>query len=493
VKLKDVTTSRESGAEVTARRAAHFPRLTTRLSILILVMAYLSLALTFTLLTRAYEGDDESAHTDYVEYIVQHHSIPHISVANGGESHQPPLYYLLEAGWQEILGIPAFAAHVAFAKEPIGPNRLVLSHDYTPTQREDAVHLHELRLLSVLFGLGTVILTYAGARVIGLRQAMALCCGLFVALLPRELVLSTDLTNDALIIPLCALGLALFLLAERARSEGRLGHRRLHLLGMGVALGLGAITKFSGLPVAGILFVLAFVPSITLSRPEVHVQANGVTSHLDNIRHIRIVPRVLVDGIIAVIGFFAVSGWWFIRNKILYGQFLASRKSEGYLKAFLGGAHPVAWSTHLLLHQVPEVFLQTTWYGQPNLSLPMAVNDFLAAVGLLCLVVGAWVLVTRRQSKWLTVPPLSAVALLGCIVGGLIAVIINIKTTSIGDARVAFVGIAAFAIVLTLGSTRLFERINPRWAPIGMWAWPTVLLALDAYVVVRFLVPLGGL
>jgi hypothetical protein len=493
VKLRDVTTSRDSGAGVITRRASHFPRLTTRLSVVILVVAYLSLALTFTLLTRAYEADDESAHTDYVEYIVQHHSIPHISVANGGESHQPPLYYLLEAGWQQILGIPAFAPQVTFAKEPIGPNRLVLSHNYTPTQHEDAVHLHELRLLSVLFGLGTVILTYAGARVIGLRQAMALCCGLFVALLPRGLVLSTALTNDALIIPLCALALVFFLLAERARSEGRLGHRRLHLLGMGVALGLGAITKFSGLPVAGILLLLAFVPSITLSRSEVHVQANGATNHSDDIRHVGIASRFLVDGIIAVVGFLAVSGWWFVRNKILYGQFLASRKSEGYLKAFLGGAHPVAWTTHLLFNQVPEVFLQTTWYGQPNLSLPAVVNDILAVVGLLCLIVGAWALATREQPRCLTVPPLSAVALLGCIAGGLIAVIINIKTTSIGDARVAFVGIAAFAVVLALGSTRLFERINPRWAPMGMWAWPTVLLALDAYVVARFLVPLGGL
>jgi hypothetical protein len=139
------------------------------------------------------------------------------------------------------------------------------------------------------------------------------------------------------------------------------------------------------------------------------------------------------------------------------------------------------------------VFWQTTWYGQPNLSLPAVVNDILAAVGLLCLVAGAWVLVTRRRPKRLTVPPLSAAALLGCIVGAVIAVIINIKTTSIGDARVAFVGIAAFAIVLALGSTRLVERLNPRWSSMGTWAWPAVLLALDAYVVVRFLIPLGGL
>ncbi len=490
VKLKGVTPSGESSDEVTARRS---PGLTTRLSLVILVVAYLSLALTFSLLTRAYEADDESAHTDYVEYIVQHHSLPDISVANGGESHQPPLYYLLEAGWQQLLGIRAFTPQLAFVKGPIEPNHLVLSHDYTPTQREDAVHLHELRLLSVLLGLATVLLTYAGGRVLGLRQAMAFCCGLVVALLPRELVVSSDVTNDALIIPLCALGLVLFLLAERARVEGRLGYRRLHLLGMGVALGLGAITKFSGLPVAGILLVLAFLPSITQSRSGVYAHANGPAGHSHNTRHVGIALHFVVDGIIAVVGFFSVSAWWFIRNKILYGQFLASRRGEGYLKAFVGGGHPVTWTTHLFFHQVPAVFWQTTWYGQPNLSLPGVVNDILAAVGVLCLVVGAWALVTRRRSKRLAVPPLSAAALLGCIASGLIAVIILIKTTSIGDARVAFVGIAAFAIVLVLGSTRLVERLIPRWSPIGTWVWPTVLLALDAYVVVRFLIPLGGL
>ena len=332
-----MTTSKATGNSPPVTTTGHRPRLTTRLAIVLLVVVYLALALTFTLLTRAYEGDDEAAHTGYVEYVVQHHSIPHISVANGGESHQPPLYYLLEAGWQEVLGIPAFVPHVSLVKGPIGPNQLVLSHDYDAAQHRAAVHLHELRLLSVLFGLGTVLLTYAGARVVGMRQVLALGCGLVVALLPRELVLSTDLTNDALIIPLCALGLVLFLLAERARSEGRFGYRRLHLLTMGHAVGAGAITKFSGLPVAGILLALAFVPSVTVKRRDVGVPVpTPLTSPSDSTRSLRLAPRFLVDGIIAVVAFLAVSGWWFIRNRILYGQFLASRRSEGYLKAFLG-------------------------------------------------------------------------------------------------------------------------------------------------------------
>src|ERR1700731_430963 len=76
--------------------------LSTRLSLVLLFVAYVPLALTFSLLTRAYAGDDEAAHTAYIEYVVRHDSIPRIA---GGESQQPPLYYFLAAGWQHLLGI----------------------------------------------------------------------------------------------------------------------------------------------------------------------------------------------------------------------------------------------------------------------------------------------------------------------------------------------------------------------------------------------------
>jgi hypothetical protein len=141
---------------------------------------YLPMALTYSLLTRAYEADDEPAHVQNIEFIVGHDALPRIAVANGLESHQPPLYYLLEAGWQDVLGIPAFTPHVVLAKfEGFHFDSLLYAHDYTPSERADAVHVHELRLLSVLFGLGTVLLTYAAAKIIGMRELWALACGPF--------------------------------------------------------------------------------------------------------------------------------------------------------------------------------------------------------------------------------------------------------------------------------------------------------------------------
>jgi hypothetical protein len=463
--------------------------LTRRTSLVILVVVYLAFALTFSLLTRAWEADDEVAHTQYIEYIVKHHSIPHISIANNIESHQPPLYYLLGAGWQSLLGIPAFVpdAVPVHYKNSYIRGRLVYSHNYTAAQHREAVYIHELRLLSIILGLGTVLLTYAAAKVAGMRESACLCAGLFVALLPRELVVSTSVTNDALVIPLCALALVLFLLAERARAPRR-SSRRPYVLGMGLALGAAAATKFNSLPVAAVLLALVLLPSIRLRLPRYGFSGDPT----DRPSPLGLNPQALLDGVVAIIGFLAISGWWFAWNKHLYGQFLATQKSRDYLKNTLF-LHPVSWSTHMFVSELPATLKFSMWYLQPNLVLPGWMNSALSAVAVLSLLGGVWVLVMDRQ--WLAprMPLLSALALLGCIVGGVIAVVIIIKSVGYSDARLAYVGLSAIAIALVAAVGRLSSRMSPRLESVGLLVWPVALFAVDLYVLSHFLIPLGGL
>jgi hypothetical protein len=457
-----------------------------RVSILLLVVAYLPLALTFSFLTPAFEGDDEGAHTQYIEYIMSHGSIPRIGVASS-ESQQPPLYYLLAAGWQHLLAIPAFTPQFSIAKN-LGPNDWTVSRSRTPAEHQEAVYVHELRLLSILLGLGTVLLAYAAAKVIKLRELVCLACGLFVALLPRELVVSSNVTNDALATPLCALALVLFLLSESARHEERFRHRRVDLGFMGLTLGLAAATKFTTLPIAGILLLLAALPSVRLGhralpRSSVNVRETSKSFVIFD-------GRRLVDAVIAAVGFLAASGWWFVRNKELYGQFLASNSSEKSLGVF---AYPVPWTAHLFFVELPRVLWQSTWYAQLLLELPNYMNDVLALLAVVCLVVGAWVVLARPMQMSVGLQGLSGVALLGCMVGGLVTEVFHIKTTSIGDSRLAFVCLTASAVVLIAGSTRIASRINIRLWPVGLFAWPVIFLLLDVYVLLRFLIPLGGL
>ncbi|HVA07903.1 MAG TPA: hypothetical protein VNG12_14280, partial [Acidimicrobiales bacterium] len=161
-------------------------RWSTPHSIACLLIVYLGWALTYSLRTRAWESYDEQAHVQYVEFIARHHSIPHIGLANGIESHQPPLYYLLAAAWQKLLGITPFSTEA----RPAGVgsfNHLVYMHNYTTIEHAAAVSLHEVRLLSVLLGIVTVLSAYGAAKAMRLAEYLSISIGMFVALLPKFL------------------------------------------------------------------------------------------------------------------------------------------------------------------------------------------------------------------------------------------------------------------------------------------------------------------
>jgi hypothetical protein len=463
---------------------------------------YLALALPFSLFTRALEADDENAHIQYIEYVYKHNSEPAISRANGAESHQPPLYYFVAAGWQHLLGIPAFSPGLQVSSHPFVPGHLVFSHQYTESQHQDAVYIHELRLLSVLFGLGTVLVTYAAARVIAMRERAAVACGLFVALLPRQLVVTGDVTSDSLLYLLCAAALLFFLLADRARTTQRLRDRRLHLLGMGCALGAATLTKISVLPMVVLLLALTVAPAIQAWRKRSD-SAGGIISANERSR-MSVGASFVLDGVIVAVPILVISGWWFIRNKHLYGQYLASTKSNSYMLGYR--PPPIPWSAHLIFVMFPHAVFQTTWYAQPNILLPVWMNVVLAVIAVPCLLVGAYVVIVdrRRVSEQLTV--WSGLALVGSVVCGLLAILIVIQSgnalflsellglgTGVGDARVGFIALLAFAIVAVVGAVRLSQSVNPRLEWLGLYLWPTIFFALYLYAVFRFLIPLGGL
>jgi uncharacterized membrane protein YhaH (DUF805 family) len=452
-------------------------RRANRLAPLLLSGVYLALALPYSLLTRAWEANDELDHATYIEYIVRQGALPRISALNGHESHQPPLYYLLAAAWQKVLGIPAFTPSgvpnpdVA-AESNAGRRFLELLHNYTPAQHQDAVYLHELRLLSVLLGLATVLLSYGCARLVFARAEAALSVGLLVALLPKQLVVDSVVTNDTLVITLCALALFIFLLSEKARRESQEPRRRWLMVGLGITLGLAAITKLNSLPLAGLLLCLTAVPALRRW-------------------------RLIADSALAVAGALAASLWWFIRNKALYGQFLASRATLSYLKAWLPPlVVPVSWTnTGRFLHFVPSQLFRSVWYdgGWNQFDLPKWMNVLLWILAALSMISAAAMLRVRRWRGALR-PSVSGLALwgiAGALLAGIAAVVIIAQTTTQAEGRVGFVGLVGFAVLLVLGTAP--GTTQNRLARAAVFAWPTALVAVNIYVFSNYLVPLGGL
>jgi 4-amino-4-deoxy-L-arabinose transferase-like glycosyltransferase len=191
-----------------------------------MLACYLALALTHCFATRLRWGPDEPEHLTYISSLALKLELPAFSqdeAAQGRilsrQAQHPPLYYALAAPIYRLL---------AGAPEPL--------------------RLRGLRLLSVLLGFFTCLLTWRTARRLFPReQARSFLALALVAFLPMFLYLSAVVSNDPLLMLLFAAALnrlcALLL-------QG--GGWRQHLL-LGLLLGASLLTKqqaFALLPAA---------------------------------------------------------------------------------------------------------------------------------------------------------------------------------------------------------------------------------------------------
>ena len=469
------TTTRYGHHRHTMRVRDHTPssHLRVRLALVFVVAVYVVLAVAFSQWTPVGEANDELDHVQYIEYIVSTGSFPHISLVNGHESHQPPLYYLLGAGWQELLGAHAFHLVLPLASPaPYGVLPLhELGHTYTPSQRQDAVIVHELRYLSILLGLGTVLLTFKAAVIATGRRSIGLASASFVALVPKEIVVSSAVTNDVLVIFLGSLSLVLLLLWIRQDSSTM--RQRLLALSLGLTLGAAVLTKFNALPLVAVYLGVMLVVILTKVRS--------------------LQTPLLLDPLLAALGFLSVTGWWLIRNQHLYGQALAQRASNAYLKKWLPPLiHPVSWfDNQRFLHFVPSSLLASGWYdGDWNqLQLPKALNQALWAAAILS--IALFVFSCLRKNTMPVKSHLMAWIFLGSMLAGLAALLIIAQDTMQAEGRVTYVSLSAFAIVLVVGSS-VFLR-SARWKRVALLAWPLVLFGVDIYVLATFVYPGRGL
>src|SRR5260221_78723 len=212
----------------------------------LIVLAYLVIATLYAVKTPAWEVPDEPAHYNYVRQVATNGCCPVIEPGdwnndyletikadkfsaaslNGQldtiqyEDHQPPLYYLLEA--------PVYA----------GTNG----------------SLTAMRLLSVLFGAGIIVVAWAIVITIFPAQPwLALATAAFVTFLPQHVAMMAGVENDSLgelIVALTLLACVLYL----ARTA-----RRIHPLFLGVLLGLACLTKITAMAPVGIVIVLTLL------------------------------------------------------------------------------------------------------------------------------------------------------------------------------------------------------------------------------------------
>ncbi len=365
-----------------------------------IVIAFLALAFVYNATVPVLEAPDEQWHVAYVKYLADGHGLP-VESPNRldlQEAHHPPLYYALGAlatFWINTDDLPALLtpnSHWGFGgRSPDLDNRNLFLHLH-PGERFPyqgaALAIHIVRALSALAGAVTIASTYALALVIfpG-RRWLALGAATFVAFNPQFLYLSASVNNDAFVAALCAV--ALVIIAQLAR--GQIGRGR--LLALGAVIGLALLTKWSAVP-------LVAAALIALGSGYWAVGRRGWRD-LSRDALWLLAPVVLL------------SGWWFVRNQVVYGDPLGLRM----MLQLFPPRDPVP-DLRQLLSELPAQE-RSFWasFGWENIYPPGWVYavflslDRLAALGLLAAVVsGRWSVVRERGARS---PALSAPGLGG--------------------------------------------------------------------------------
>lgn len=409
--------------------------------LLLILVGYILLAVAYSLATPILEVSDESTHVATTWAIAAGDGLPIMNPADprrvlvpAQEAGQPPLAHLLDAAVTFWIHGPAPDQAML-----LNPQANVGSPDRAPWNKNMFVHtnaeafpwhglalaVHVERFLSILWGAGAVAGVYTLARLAlpNRSAAPAIAAGI-VAFNPMFLFIAASADNDAPAAALCTCILALLAHVLRGRCSRRLA------LATGVLLGLAALTKLNA---AAVGLPAALVMVWTGKRQ----------------RSLRLTGEYLA---LMAATAAAISGWWFIRNQLLYRDPLA-------LNVFLQivGRRQQPPSLGRLLQEMPGIWL-SFWgvLGNFNILLPGASYVFvaiLAAAATVGLLKGA---VQRRSLR-----PNPALFLLGgwfALEAMLLLRWTDLTPASTG--RLLFPAIGSVAVLLACGLTELAGRFS---------------------------------
>ncbi|MCD6555491.1 MAG: glycosyltransferase family 39 protein, partial [Anaerolineae bacterium] len=438
--------------------------------IVVIIALFLVVATTYSVVTPVFEASDELWHYPMVKYIADHWRLPVQDPQNVGpwrqEGSQPPLYYVIGAlatAWVDTLDMNEVRwlnPHVdnGLITEDGNTNLAVHSSREAFPWRGTVLAVHVVRLLSVLMGAGTVLLTYLIAKeLLPHREDVALGAAAITAFNPMFCFISGAVNNDNLAMLLCSLVLwQLIRLVKMQIPNPKsqipnlrqvIGHWSLP----GIVLGLAVLTKESAL---GLLPLTALAISYVSWRR-------------------RSWRTFFAGGIITAGLVILIAGWWYWRNQVLYGDWLGL---ETFI-AILGKRAAPATLRQLWGERVG--FMMAYWglFGGVNVPLPGWVYDVLngvvvvAAAGLIAWLIRLMVhyLRSRNLKPEIWNPDLVAGYLLLLAWPAIVVVSWSrwATVTWSSQGRLVFSAISAWSVLTALGLAA--------WLP---QRWTRVLLAL---------------
>jgi 4-amino-4-deoxy-L-arabinose transferase-like glycosyltransferase len=450
------------------------------------LVVYLALAVGYSLANPLYESPDELRHVRYVRHIATYRDLP-VQRAGGprAQSHHPPLYYALGAlssCWvhveQDVYYQPPenpFWAYRYWEVSGDNKNQYVrrpsdrLGVLPVPRFRGITLAVYIMRWMTVLIGAGVVWLTYRiGIRVFQGRRGLALGGAALVAFNPQFLYLSGAVNND---VPAALWGAAVLLQCVHVVEEGP--RWRAHVV-LGVLVGLALLTKIHLLV---LLVPIELAYGLALWQPL-------AGSRTQPERRRRMWDwRAFLRANLVILGLAAlISGWWFARNQVLYGDPLGLS-----VHSQLWNSRSPAEGWWAIRQELPYLW-SSLWgrFGYGQVAMPNRVYQGLLGFSALAL---AGYLIPRRRR--LSPPPL-ALMLVTVLVFAAWVFYYTLVQPAGARGRFLFPALPAFALLLINGLHRLSPvRMGSTSSP--QTGWPASLVTAISMVVLAVSVLVGVL
>ncbi len=415
------------------------PRLEVWLLVTVLFLRTV-LGFAYSLATPAGEAPDEADHYAYAAYLLQEGQLPVGPEMTQGK--HPPLYHMAAALAGQLAGGSADRSFLranpdmAFGPDSPAANFFVHTALEAWPWHAGVLTLRVGRLVSVLAGLGLVLVTYLLGRTLWPKQpALAVGAAALAAFLPESLFIGGAMSNDMLAAMWSALAMLGAATLVRPAEHPPARPLRVALL-TGLCLGLAFVTKAS----TGSLAVVIVAAVLLHAFQQAGWRWPGVA---------RLAPIVLRLAVIGVVAFLVAAPWLW-RNWRLYGD-------------------PFGWPLVLAtidrrpgpLGPADVVQLLRGWWlsfwgkfgGAGHIPLP--VGFYLAWAALSLTAVGGWVrrLLDGARSDALAGPGVGGWALL---LGGPLVTALSIYSysqTALGtdQGRLLFPALAPLALLLYYG------------------------------------------
>jgi 4-amino-4-deoxy-L-arabinose transferase-like glycosyltransferase len=439
----------------------------------LILLAFVTLAIIYSLVTPPFEAGDESRHYAVVKYIADTGRLP---VQEPGEAqlhwshegNQPPLYYALAAAltfwidtgdWDDVYW---YNPHTTIGNPLRSDNKNITIHppDERWPWRNHILAVHLARFLSIGMAGVTVITAYAIAlSLFNSKRWLAAGAMAITAFNPMFIFISASVNNDNAVIMFVTLALWLMIYVAcgkwqeaGSRSQVAGSWQRFSVLRsplrvavlLGLLIGLGALSKLYALglfPLAGLLFLwLAYQDE----------------SSKENFQVSRFARHAIAWTLTMLIVTLAVAGWFYARNAGLYdGDVLAlqtmrdtaGRRDEvptlATLRAEFEGFRIAYWALFGGVNILADAWIYTVldWVS------------LIAALGVVAFLIRLSIHAGRNTEHTLPISIPTFILLLGWYVIMMAGFILWNLTQPAGQGRLLYPAIAAISALGMLGLT----------------------------------------